>query len=75
MKLTESQIAEIMNATGLSRPTIYKVLKGHETTSKATEYIVKLAYLDSLKAPLTRDWIDNLLFEVNEEINNFVPSF
>jgi hypothetical protein len=75
MKLTESQIAEIGTATGLSRPTIFKVLKGHETTSKATEYIVKLAYLDSLKGPLTRDWINDLIFEVNEEIDNYVTTF
>lgn len=75
MKLTESQIAEIMTATGLSRPTIFKVLKGHETTSKATEYVVKLAYLDCLKAPLTRDWIDNLIFEVDNEIDNYIATY
>ena len=65
--ISKEAIQEIQVATGISSVTIEKVFKGLET-SKQTEYIVKLAYYDLHMGPLTRDWLPNLIHEIDTKI-------
>ena len=64
MKLTEDQYLDLQQATKLSKPTIYKALNGHDVL-KVTEYVVKLAYLESLESQIDRDWIHNKIYELD----------
>lgn len=67
MKLTEEQYLDLQQATKLSRPTIYKALNGQETT-KANEYIIKLAYLEMIDHGIDKEWLNEKIFELDQMI-------